>query len=200
MTASLGIANIRRLKHIVLVAFDRFTDIDLFLAWDLFSRVAADECRVQIVANSPRITSSTGITIDCHGTLATACEADAVYFCSGQGSRALADDPAFVKTMRLDESRQVLAAIDSGAILLGALGHLRGRRATTYPSPDLHERLIASGATPVEENLVVDGNVATAAQCLAGVELVRWVLSNLFGQEMADATIATAAPLASKRS
>ncbi|MDC0668177.1 DJ-1/PfpI family protein [Nannocystis radixulma] len=183
------------MKHIVLVAFDRFTDIDLFLAWDLFRRIDAARCDVRIVAKNPRITSSTGITIDCHGPLAAAREADAVYFCSGQGSRALADDPEFADAVRLDESRQVLAAIDSGAILLGALGHLHGRRATTYPSPDLRTRLLAAGATPVDAALVTEGNVATAAQCLAGVELVRWVITRLFDRSVADATIATAAPL-----
>ncbi len=151
------------MKQIVLVAFDRFTDIDLFLAWDLFGRLPAETCRTRIVAASSKITSSTGITIEPHGRIAETRDADAVYFCSGQGTRAL--------------------------------GHLRGRRATTYPSPDLQERLRAAGATAVEENLVIEGNVANAAQCLAGVDLVRWVMTRLFGVDVANGTIATAEAL-----
>ncbi len=183
------------MKSVALLAFDRFTDIDLFLAWDLFSRVEKDGWRVQIVAPSARITSSTGLTIDRHAPLAAANEADAVYFASGLGSRALADDPVFEETMKLDESRQILAAVDSGAILLAKLGHLRGRKATTYPAPDLHARLTALGAEVVDEALVIDGNVATAAQCLAGVELVRWVITRLCDTATAERVIASVAAL-----
>ncbi|AKV04482.1 ThiJ/PfpI [Labilithrix luteola] len=181
-------------KRVVLVAFDRFTDIDLFLAWDLFARIGPP-CSVQIAAKTPRITSSTGLTIDCHAGLAAASEADAVYFCSGPGSRVLVDDAEACDILRLDPSRQVLAAVDSGAIVLGKLGHLRGLRATTYPSPDLHDRLHAYGATLVRSSLVVEGNVATAAQCLAGVELVRWVTARLFDDTVAHSVVASVAAL-----
>lgn len=183
------------MKSVALVAFDRFTDIDLFLAWDLFSRVNIEGWRVQIVAPTARITSSTGLTIDRHAPLAAANEADAVYFASGMGARALADDPAFAQTVKLDESRQILAAVDSGAILLAKLGHLRGRKATTYPTPDLHERLIALGASVVDQPLVVEGNVATAAQCLAGVDLARWMITRLSDVATADRVIASVARL-----
>jgi transcriptional regulator GlxA family with amidase domain len=183
------------MKSVALVAFDRFTDIDLFLAWDLFSRVEIPGWRVQIVAPTARITSSTGLTIDRHAPLSAANEADAVYFVSGRGARALADDPAFVETLQLDESRQILAAVDSGAILLARLGHLRGRKATTYPTPDLHERLMAEGVEVVDQALVIEGNVATAAQCLAGVDLARWMIMRLTDVATADRVIASVAPL-----
>lgn len=182
------------MKRIGLVGFDQFTDIDLFLAWDLFHRIGA-ECSVRLLAATPTITSSTGIRLDRGGPLEAASDMDAVYVCSGRGSRALADDPRLGEMLRLDESRQILAAIDSGAIVLARLGFLRGREATTYPAPDLYERLRADGATPVRSALVVAGNVATAAQCLAGVELVRWTMTRLFDASVADAAVATASSL-----
>jgi transcriptional regulator GlxA family with amidase domain len=42
---------------------------------------------------------------------------------------------------------------------------------------------------------VIDGNVATAAQCLAGVELVRWVITRLCGAGTAERVFASVAPL-----
>ena len=44
------------MKTIVLVAFDNFTDIDLFLPWDLFNRVRIrdKEWTVKIVGTAPR--------------------------------------------------------------------------------------------------------------------------------------------------
>jgi transcriptional regulator GlxA family with amidase domain len=183
------------MKSVAIVAFDQFTDIDLFLAWDLFSRAGADRLRVQICAPTPRIASSTGIAIERHAPLEAANGADAVYFTSGFGSRALADDPSFARTLRLDESRQILAAVDSGAILLATLGHLRGRRATTYPSADLHARLEALGTEVVKESLVIESNVATAAQCLAGTDLVHWVIGRVLDAQTADRVVASVARL-----
>jgi transcriptional regulator GlxA family with amidase domain len=90
-----------------------------------------------------------------------------------------------------DPSRQIVAAVDSGTLVLAAKGLLTGKRATTYPSPDLHDALASLGVTVVDEHLVVEGNVATAAQCLAGVDLVAWVITRLVGAEAAEAAVAS---------
>lgn len=183
------------MKVVSLVAFDQFTDIDLFLPWDLFSRVGKDKLKVQILAKTDKVCSITGISIQSHASIVAAEESDAVYFCSGWGTRLLADEPDFCTSLKLDPQRQILAAIDSGAILLAKLGHLRGLRATTYPSDDLYERLLKDGVTPVTDSLVIEGNIATAAQCLAAVELVRWVLTRLFDTTLANDVLATAKAL-----
>jgi transcriptional regulator GlxA family with amidase domain len=175
--------------RVALVAFDDFTDIDLHLAWDLFSRVP--DLAVRIVAAAPRIRSSTGLGLDVHGGLDEVAGADAVYITSGKGTRAAVRDPAFLTALAVDPARQIIAAVDSGAIILAALGLLRGKRATTYPSPDLHAALAGFGAIHVDEALVVEGNLATAAQCLAGVDLVAWVVTRLVGAEAAAAAVAS---------
>ena len=179
--------------RIALVAFDSFTDIDLHLAWDLFRRVPDLDTR--IVAAAPRVTSSTGLAVEVHGGLDEVGTADAVYVTSGRGSRAVAKDPAWLAALRLDPARQIIAAIDSGALILAAAGLLRGKRATTYPSPDLHDALTGLGVEVVNEHLVVEGNVATAAQCLAGVDLAAWVIERLRGPAAAEAAVAAIRPL-----
>jgi transcriptional regulator GlxA family with amidase domain len=186
------------MPHVTIIGFDSFTDIDLFMAWDLFSRVSAPAWRVEIAAPTKTITSITGITIAAHAPLESARRADAVYVASGDGTRRLADAPEW-QSMVFDESRQLLAAVDSGALLLATLGHLRGRRATTYPDAELHARLAALGVELVNEALVVEGNVATAAQCLAGVQLVEWVVSRLVDERTALAATSSAMPLGVKR-
>lgn len=70
-----------------IVAFDDFTDIDLFLAWDLLKRVPGLE--TTIVAATPSILSSTGIRVEVHGTLADVESADGVYITSGRGTLSL---------------------------------------------------------------------------------------------------------------
>ncbi|WP_415873168.1 hypothetical protein [Burkholderia ubonensis] len=58
------------MKHIALVAFDQFTDIDLFLMWDILGR-NRDDWQVRIVGNHDVLRSAHGLPVNPHGTLAT---------------------------------------------------------------------------------------------------------------------------------
>lgn len=49
-------------------------------------------------------------------------------------------DEDFLSRFKLDESHQLIGGLDSGALLLGALGLLKGKCATTYPTAEI-ERL-----------------------------------------------------------
>src|SRR5262245_15039585 len=122
---------------IAIVAFDGFTDVDAFLPFDFFHRVtvpygAAYEgaWRVRLLADRQRITSYSGVTVDAHGALAEAGVADGIFLVSGDGSREKIADPAFLGALSLDPARQVIGAIDSGALILAALGLLDGLSAT----------------------------------------------------------------------
>ena len=68
-----------------------------------------------------------------------------------------------------------------GAILLAEKGLLKGRKATTYPTyfKKLGEY---EGVTPVEEDFVPQGNVATAGGCLAAQLLCGWVMEKAAGK------------------
>lgn len=180
---------------ISIVTFDNFTDLDLFILWDLLKRVDSPDWHVSILGEQETHVSSTGIEIKMHGRLAEANEADAVLFCSGQGTRKKVRDDSFLSAFKLDERRQLIGAIDSGALLLGALGLLQGRRATSYPSAEIKQMLEGMGAEVVWDSFIRDGNVATAAQCLSGQHLVGWVIESLAGGEQKEKVLKSAAPL-----
>ena len=181
--------------EIAIVTFDDFTDLDLFILWDLLNRVEVPGWRVRFLGEAASHTSSTGVEVKMHGPLAEADAADAVLFCSGRGTRLKAHDRKFLNAFRLDESRQLVGAIDSGALLLGALGLLAGKRATTYPSPELKALLEGMGVRVVWESFVLEGNVATAAQCLAGQHLAGWVIETLAGAGQREKALKSVAPL-----
>lgn len=168
---------------ISIVTFDDFTDLDLFILWDLLKRVEIPNWRVLLVGDKPAHTSSTGIEVKMHGQLAEANSSDAVLFCSGKGTRRKMTDEKFLNSFRLDEGRQMIGAIDSGALLLGALGLLKGRKATTYPTAEIKTALENFGAEVVWRSFVQDGNIATAAQCLSGKFLAGWVIEKLVSLE-----------------
>jgi transcriptional regulator GlxA family with amidase domain len=176
-----------------LVCFDGFTDIDVFLLWDLLNRVQRPDWRVQLVGDAEAHQSTTGLQVPMHGRIASACDADAVLFASGKGARAKMRDAQFLGALALDERRQMIGSMCSGALLLAALGHLRGRTATTYPTAKA--TLEELGVTVIEKPFVCHGNVATAAGCLAATQLAGWVIERLAGADEREFVLQSIQPV-----
>lgn len=183
------------MKQIAIVAFDKFTDIDVFLAWDLFNRVAIKnkDWNVRIVGSSQRHTSVTGIPIPIHGDIEICNTADVVFFASGPGTRTLMKDETYLKRFQLHPEKQIICSMCSGSLILGALGLLNGITATTYPTAIKELREL--GVVFEDKSLVVHGNIATAAGCLAAVELVGWVIEKMLGVEAKEEVIASVQPI-----
>jgi len=178
---------------ISIIAFDDFTDIDVFFMWDLLNRVNHPDWKVQILGDQCCHTSSTGLRLHTHGRLEEANTSDAVLFASGKGTRRKINDEPFLSAFNLDSSRQLIGSMCSGALILAALGLLEGKRATTYPTS---KRLLESMyVTVVEEPFVREGNVATAAGCLAAQYLVGWVIEELIGKTERDAALKSIQPV-----
>jgi transcriptional regulator GlxA family with amidase domain len=187
--------------RIAVVAFDQFTDTDLFLPWDLFHRVRDPQYaghtgiwETAICADALRVTSYSGVTIEVHKPLDWARDADGVFIVSGPGSRAKLLDPEFLGALRLDPTHQIIAAIDSGVLILAKLGLLKGLSATTYPS--VFAELEAMGVTTERRALVVHGNVATGGGCLSTIDLAAWMVERLIGREAAAAIVDSVAKVA----
>jgi transcriptional regulator GlxA family with amidase domain len=175
------------------IAFDDFTDIDVFFMWDLLKRVKFRSWDVRILGEGSHHTSSTGLTIPMHGHVSEANDADAVLFASGPGTRKKCKDEAFLREFALDPSRQMIGSMCSGALILAALGLLEGKRATTYPSA---KRLLEGyGVTVVERPFVLEGNVATAAGCLAAQYLAGWVIERGAGAPVRDLVLKSIQPV-----
>jgi transcriptional regulator GlxA family with amidase domain len=183
------------MKTITIVAFDKFTDIDVFLAWDLFNRVRLrnKEWQVKIVGTAPKHLSVCGISLDMQGTLEDCNTADVVFFSSGPGTRVVIKNQDFLKRFKLDPQKQIICSMCSGSLILAALGLLEGISATTYPTAI--EELKAYGVTVENKDLVVHGNIATAAGCLAAIDLVSFIIEKLLGSEIKDDVIASVQPV-----
>lgn len=86
------------MKKAVLLAFDYFTDIDIFLAWDLLNRVKLYERKfeVKIVGTKKTHNSVSGIDLAIHSQIETCSEADLVFFGSGPGTRSIIQDHQYL--------------------------------------------------------------------------------------------------------
>ena len=183
------------MKKITIVAFDKFTDVDVFLPWDLFNRVVFREKNwsVRIVGSKDQHTSITGIPVPMHGTVEECNDADVVFFASGAGTRALIKDTEYLRRFKLDPGNQIICSMCSGALVLAALGLLDGITATTYPTAI--KELESYGVEVEDKPLVVHGNIATAAGCLAAVDLVGWTIEKILGAEVKNEVIASVQPV-----
>jgi transcriptional regulator GlxA family with amidase domain len=180
----------------VIVAFDRFTDVDVFLPWDLLNRVRFrdKEFSVRIVGSSAKHKSVCGLELPMHGGIEECNDADMVYFSSGPGTRDLIKDEQFLRQVRLDPTRQVVCSMCSGALILAALGVLDGLSATTYPTAI--EELRGFGVeVETTKHLVTHGNIGTAAGCLAAVELIAWAIERLYDAKVSQDVIASVLPV-----
>ena len=156
------------MKRIAIVIFDHFTDIDLFLTWDILGRCGA-AVQVSLLGPQGQHRSAHGLPVGTHGSLADASRADAVLFTSGK-----AGVPGFLA----DEAN--LRSICAGSLILAKLGLLGEGPATTHP--EAKAALAACGVQVVDRPLVCRGNVATAGGCLSALYLAGWVMERLLGR------------------
>lgn len=181
--------------RVALVAFNDFTDLDLWLAWDLLHRVRIAGWQVDIVSDRRRVRSRTGVMIDVLSGLARTGQAQAVMFCGGPGAAAHSADPKFVSALKIEPRSQLLTAVNEGALFLGALGVLQGRRVTAPRELALAAALQAYGATIEATTLMEHGSIVTAAQSLATTHLAELIVTRLAGRGSARTMIDSVAPL-----
>ena len=176
-----------------IVIFDSFTDIDLWLMWDLLNRVRVDDWSVKILGDRSEHVSVTGMKASTHGRLEEAADADAVLIVSGPGTRDRILDDAWLSKLQLDPSRQMIGSICSGSLILAKLGLLDGKTATTYPTSK--PLLEALGVEVIEKPFVEHGNVATAGGCLAQQYLIGWVVEKLADKNWRELIIKAIQPV-----
>ncbi len=181
-----------------IVVFDGFTDLDFYLPWDLLNRVhllkLKEEWKVDVLCDDEQVTSAAGLPLRRSQPFEFANQCDAVFFCSGPRTRDLIKDKKFLSNFKLDETRQIIAAIDSGALILAALGFLKNKKATTYPTA--FELLSEFGAqVEKSESFVSEGNIATAARCLSGDRLALWIVEKLAGPNISKTVFDSVKPL-----
>lgn len=103
----------------------------------------------------------------------------------GPGQEALMDDERVLSLIRAHAGAgRVVFSVCTGALICGAAGILRGRRATTHWAA--FDLLRYFGATPVDERVVVDGNIVSAAGITAGIDGALRLSSLVRGEQVAQ--------------
>lgn len=178
---------------IAIVVFDKFTDVDLWLMWDLLNRVRVPDWEVKILGENPIHLSATNVEVKTHGSIEEANAADAVLFVSGQGTRDRIADEKWLAKFDLNLEKQFIGSICSGSLILAKLGLLQNKTATTYPTSKAV--LESFGVKVIEKPFVAHGRIATAGGCLAQQYLIGWVIENLVNKDWANLVVKAIQPV-----
>lgn len=180
--------------QIAILTFDAFNEIDSFVALNILSRVTG--WSAYITSPTPEISSMNGVVVKRQRPLAFVSEADAVIIGSGRKTREIAADARLMSEIRLDSSRQLIAAQCSGTLLLAKLGLIGDLPACT----DLVTKpwVIDAGIDVLDTPFVAHGNVATAGGCLASPYLAAWIIARLASIREAEEALRYVAPVGEK--
>ncbi len=178
---------------IAIVIFDKFTDLDLWLMWDLLNRVRIENWEVKILGERETHLSATNIEVKTSGRIEEANLSDAVLFVSGQGTRDRIADENWLAKFDLNAEKQLIGSICSGSLILAKLGLLNGKTATTYPTSKTV--LEGFGIEVVEKPFIAHGRIATAGGCLAQQYLIHWIVENLADKDWADLIVKAIQPV-----
>ncbi len=165
--------------------FEGLDQIDLTGPFEVLSRIPNSTYRIYGKTVEP-VRDLKGLRLSPDATLADAPHLDVLHVPGGFGQKALMEDEAVLGWIREQATgARSIFSVCTGALLCGAAGLLKGRRATTHWA-SLH-LLPYFGAIPVNERVVVDGNWVFAAGVTAGIDGALRLAAELRGEAAAQA-------------
>jgi cyclohexyl-isocyanide hydratase len=165
--------------------FEAVDQIDLTGPFEVLSRIPNATYRIYGKTAAP-VRDLKGLLLTPDAALADAPPLDVLHVPGGFGQEALMDDAEVLGWIRRQASgASAILSVCTGAMICGAAGLLKGRRATTHwASAHL---LPYFGAIPVNQRVVVDGNWVFAAGVTAGIDAALRLAAALRGDDTARA-------------
>jgi cyclohexyl-isocyanide hydratase len=164
--------------------FDGLDQIDLTGPFEVFSRLHGASCRLFAKSAAP-VCDVGGLRLMPDATLSEASQLDVLHIPGGFGQEALMDDRETLDWVaRQAAGARYVFSVCTGALICGAAGLLKGKRATTHWSA--HHLLPSFGATAVDARVVVDGNLVSTAGVTAGIDGALRLAALLRGDDAAQ--------------
>jgi cyclohexyl-isocyanide hydratase len=167
------------------LVFPNVQQLDLTGPYDVLASMPGAQARLVWKTLDP-VRSSTGLVLTPDTTFADCPPLDVICVPGGSGvSQLIPDEETLAFLRRQAGTARYVTSVCTGALVLGAAGLLRGRRATTHWA--FHELLEPLGALPVKARVVRDGNVLTGGGITAGIDFALTLAAELIGDEAAQA-------------
>jgi len=167
-----------------LLVFPQVQQLDLTGPYEVFASVP--EVHVILVGRTlDEVISATGLVLRPTMDFASCPQLDVLCVPGGLGVNALLTDPvALAFIARQAAGAQYVTSVCTGALVLGAAGLLRGKRATTHWAA--HDFLAVFGGIPTQGRVVQDGNLLTGGGVTAGIDFALTLVAQVFGQAAAE--------------
>ena len=168
-----------------LVIFDNMTTLDFVGFYDAVTRLQSmkilPDFAWRICARSATVTDDRGMTLGADSVAESLAGYDLLYVPGGFGTRGLQHDATFIDWLRTAAAVPLKASVCTGALLLGAAGFLRDRRATTHPAA--LDELKPYCKSVLTQRIVDEGAVITAGGVATSIDLGLHVVSRLAGDD-----------------
>src|SRR5512136_2447010 len=170
------------------LVFPDVEELDSVGPWELvgmWSTHFEGPAQVLISQNGEAVRCAKGLKVAADCSFETCPALDYLLIPGGQGTRQEVNNPELIAFVQRQATvcRQVLS-VCTGAFILQAAGLLPGKKATTHWR-SLDRLRQFSEVTVVEERLVRDGNIWTAAGVSAGIDLALALMADQAGAETA---------------
>jgi transcriptional regulator GlxA family with amidase domain len=154
---------------IAFLLYENMTSLDLIGPYQVLSMLPGVRCRLVADTAGP-IRTDAGIRIVAEETFADVTSAEILVVPGSKDPSGAIQSPTTLAWLtRMNETTRWTTSVCTGALILGAAGLLRGHRATTHW---LTRGVLESmGATVVEDRVVIDGKVITAAGVSSGIDM-----------------------------
>jgi cyclohexyl-isocyanide hydratase len=172
-------------KHLQIgsLLFEALDQIDLTGPFEVLSRIPNSTYRVFAKTTDP-VRDIRGLRLTPDAALAEAPKLDVLHVPGGFGQEALMDDEEVLSWVKHQAAGAICVfSVCTGALICGAAGLLKGRRATTHWAA--FHLLPLFGAIPVNERVVVDKEMVFAAGVTAGIDGALRVAAALRGDDAA---------------
>jgi putative intracellular protease/amidase len=172
--------------NIAIVLYDKFTALDAIGPYEVLSRLP--DAKLAFVAAEPGpVTTDNGmLTIIAERSLVQEQQPDIVLVPGGPGEVVQRAGGAVLDWLKqVDLTSTWTTSVCTGSLILAAAGLLQGKRATSHwLAMDVLRSL---GAEPVDERVVFDGKLVTAAGVSAGIDMALTLAANIAGDTVAQA-------------
>jgi cyclohexyl-isocyanide hydratase len=163
--------------------FDSLDQIDLTGPFEVLSRIPNSTYRIY-GKKAEGVRDVHGLRLVPDATLAEAPPLDVLHVPGGFGQEALMEDEEVLGWIRQQAAGACsMFSVCTGALLLGAAGLLKGRRATTHWAS--FHLLEYFGAIAVNRRVVIDGSWIFAAGITAGIDGALQLAAELRGEDTA---------------
>lgn len=167
-----------------ILVFPNVQQLDLTGPYEVFATAQGAEVDLVWKDRNP-VVSSTRLSLTATATFDDCPPLDVLCIPGGGGVNPLLEDENVLDFVRARAAKaRYVTSVCSGALVLGAAGLLRGKRATTHWYA--HDFLARFGAIPVDARIVEDGNLITAGGVTSGIDFGLAVVARLLGQAEAE--------------